>query len=118
MDLDTFVRTWNIANVVIHIPILIIALKYGFSRVKLWRKKYPKRKLNAQQIHENIHAGRRIDYATGIEKNWKHTWNTAQPKEHKWREYIFIVIKGFILITILHKIAVFLLMLAFAVYMA
>ena len=82
----------------------IAMLGYLWIKLKQWKNKYTKYKLNQQQVDNNISNGMRFDYATGIEKNWKHTWNQSHPKEHKWLELAIIAIKAIVLFKILWAI--------------
>ncbi len=79
----------------------VIAIRYIWVGMKKWKNKYPTNKLNRQQVEDNIANGMRIDYATGKETNWRHTWNSANPKEHKILEYASVWIKGAILFFVL-----------------
>ncbi|RHP45284.1 hypothetical protein DWZ40_12785 [Clostridium sp. AF32-12BH] len=75
----------------------LISVKYLWDSLNNWYCKYENYKLDKKQVRENILNKRRYDWGTGKELNWRYKWNSNNPKEHKWIEFIFVLIKSTIL---------------------
>lgn len=83
-------------NSVISFIALCVAILFAIKKGKAWEAKYKEYKLNQAQVRDNIKNMRRYDWGTGREYNWRHTWNAANPVQHKWLECISIIIKSVI----------------------
>lgn len=81
-------------NTVISVIALFVGMFNIIKKARKWDVLYSKHDVNQKQVATNIEKGRRADWGTGREENWRHAWNENNVEYHKITDYIKLFLES------------------------